>query len=160
MEKPNATEDNVTLTKNTPLSDILNITHACKCNSCSTGCKYGSGFLVEEDIAKIANFLGVTEKALKENFLEEVRKFNTKRFRPKILRNGKQYGKCIFFDESIGCKIHEVKPLECKISMGCKPYGEQLSLWFMLNYFVNANDAESMREYATYLKVGGKTLKE
>jgi len=74
------------------------------------------------------------------------------------LRKGKPYGKCIFFDKEVGCRIHEVKPLECKVSMGCKDYGEQLSLWFMLNHFVNKDDAESIRQFATYLKSGGKTL--
>ncbi|MCH8329662.1 MAG: hypothetical protein IIB81_04700 [Nanoarchaeota archaeon] len=112
--------------------------------------------MVDEDIAKIAEHLGITEEVLKKEFLEEVEKFNTKKYRPKILRKGKPYGKCIFFDE--GCKIHEVKPLECKVSMGCKDYGEQLSIWFMLNNFVNKDDAESIRQFATYLKTGGKTL--
>ena len=95
---------------------------------------------------------------LKKKFLEEVDKFNTKKYRPRILRKDVPYGKCIFFDESNGCKIHAVKPLECRISMGCKPYGEQLSLWFMLNHFVNENDPESVRQFAAYLKSGGKTL--
>ena len=95
---------------------------------------------------------------MKKEFLEEVEKFNTKRFRPKILRKDKPYGKCIFFDEDIGCKVHEAKPLECKISMGCKSYGEKLSWWFMLNNFVNKDDPESVRQYASYLKTGGKTL--
>ena len=49
--------------------------------------------------------------------------------------------------------------MECKISMACKPFGEQLSLWFMLDHFVNKDDAESLRQYAVYLKSGGKTLK-
>ena len=102
--------------------------------------------------------MNITEKELKENYLEEVEKFNTKLFRPKILRKNNPYGKCIFFNEKIGCKIHEVKPLECKISMGCKPYGEQLSLWFVLNHFVNKQDPESIRQYAAYLKSGGKAL--
>ncbi|MEK0322573.1 MAG: hypothetical protein QQN47_07355, partial [Nitrosopumilus sp.] len=116
----------------------------------------GSGILVDEDIQKIAKHLGVTDEVLKKEFLEEVEKFNTKKYRPKILRKDRPYGKCIFFDE--GCKIHEVKPLECKVSMGCKDYGEQLSIWFMLNNFVNKDDAESIRQFATYLKSGGKTL--
>ena len=147
------------LTKNTPVKEVLKLAHPCKCEACTVGCRHGSGFLVEEDIPRIAKFLNVAEEVLKKEFLEEVEKFNTKKYRPKILRKDKQYGKCIFFDEEIGCKVHEVKPLECKISMGCKPYGEQLSLWFMLNHFVNKNDAESIRQFASYLKCGGKTLK-
>ena len=132
--------------------------HQCECDACANGCKYGSGFLANEDIPKIAKCLGINEEVLKKEFLEEFEKFNTKKLRPKILRKSKQYGKCIFFDEKLKCKIHEAKPLECRISMGCKEYGEQLSLWFMLNHFVNENDAESVRQYAAYLKSGGKTL--
>jgi len=146
------------LAKDTQIDEVLKLTNPCKCESCTVGCRHGSGFLVEEDIPRIAKFMGMPEDVLKKEFLEEVEKFNTKRFRPKILRKNKPYGKCIFFDEEIGCKVHEVKPLECKVSMGCKSYGEKLSLWFMLNHFVNENDAESVRQYASYLKTGGKTL--
>ena len=150
--------EKIKLTKNTPLKDVLKLTHACKCEACTVGCRHGSGFLVEEDIPRIAKFLGITEDVLKKEFLEEVEKFNTKKLRPRVLRKNKQYGKCIFFDEEIGCKVHEAKPLECKVAMGCEEYGEQLTLWFMLNHFVNENDPQSVRDYAAYLKSGGKTL--
>ena len=146
------------LTKNTDVKEVLKLANPCKCEACTVGCRHGSGFLVDEDIKNIAKFMNISEEVLKKEFLEEVEKFNTKRFRPKILRKDEPYGKCIFFDEEIGCKIHEAKPLECKISMGCKDYGEKLSLWFMLNHFVNKEDAESVRQYASYLKSGGKTL--
>lgn len=146
------------LTKNTPVKEVLKLVNPCKCEACTVGCRHGSGFLVDEDIPKLAKFMGLSEDVLKKEFLEEVEKFNTKRYRPRILRKDKPYGKCIFFDEEIGCKVHEAKPLECKISMGCKDYGEQLSLWFMLNHFVNKDDAESIRQFASYLKSGGKTL--
>ncbi|MBS3102792.1 YkgJ family cysteine cluster protein [Candidatus Woesearchaeota archaeon] len=146
------------LQKNTLLKEVLKLAHPCKCNACTVGCRHGSGFLVNEDIQKMAEFLQISEDVLKKEFLEEVEKFNTKKFRPKIIRKNKPYGKCIFFDEKIGCKVHEAKPLECKIAMGCKDYGEELSLWFMLNHFVNENDAESVRQYAAYLKSGGKIL--
>ncbi len=150
--------ETINLSKSTPLKEVLGLSHQCNCDACANGCRYGSGFLADEDIPKIAKHLGITEEVLKKEFLEEVEKFNTKKLRPKILRKSKQYGKCIFFDEKLKCKIHEAKPLECRISMGCKEYGEQLSLWFMLNHFVNENDAESVRQYAAYLKSGGKTL--
>ena len=151
--------EKINLTKNTPVEEVLKLSNPCKCESCTVGCRHGSGFLVKEDIPRIAKFMGITEEVLKKEFLEEVEKFNTKKYRPKILRKDKPYGKCIFFDDEIGCKVHEVKPLECKISMGCKDFGENLSLWFMLNHFVNKDDAESVRQYASYLKTGGKTLR-
>src|SRR3989344_6619695 len=146
------------LNKNADVKEVLKLAHPCKCEACTAGCRHGSGFLIDEDIPKIAKFLNVSEEVLKKDFLEEVEKFNTKRYRPKIIRKNKPYGKCIFFDEEIGCRIHGEKPLECKVSMGCKDYGEQLSLWFMLKHFVNKDDAESVRQYASYLKSGGKTL--
>ena len=151
--------EKINLTKSTPVEEVLKLSNPCKCESCTVGCRHGSGFLVKEDIPRIAKFMGITEEVLKKDFLEEVEKFNTKKYRPKILRKNKPYGKCIFFDDEIGCKVHEVKPLECKISMGCKDFGENLSLWFMLNHFVNKDDAESVRQYASYLKTSGKTLR-
>ena len=81
------------ITKNTPLNYVLNLTHPCKCEACANGCKYGSGFLVEEDIPRIANHLGITKEVLKKEFLEEFEKFNTKKFRPKILKKNKQNNK-------------------------------------------------------------------
>jgi len=141
--------------KDTPLKKVLEIGKECeRCGHC---CNYGSGFLVKEDIKKIAVFLKLNEEELKESCLEEVEKFNTKLFRPHIIKNGKQYGTCIFFNSEDGCRIQEVKPLQCRIG-NCGPYGEALSVWFMLNYFINKNDPESIRQFATYLKSRGKTL--
>lgn len=146
------------LTKNTPLKEVLKLANACKCDACTIGCKHGSGSFADDEIEKLANHLNISIDVLKKEFLEEIEKFNTKKYRPKILRGKKPYGKCIFFDEKIGCKIHEAKPLECKIAMGCKDYGENLIIWFMLNHFVNKDDAESIRQYESYLKTGGKTI--
>ncbi|MBI2208594.1 YkgJ family cysteine cluster protein [Candidatus Woesearchaeota archaeon] len=136
----------------------MKLAHPCKCDACTVGCLHGSGVFAPGEIEKLAEFMNVDAEVLKKEFLEEIEKFNTKKFRPRIKRKNHPYGKCIFFDEKLGCKIHEAKPLECKIAMGCKPYGEQLALWFMLNHFVNKDDAESVRQYASYLKTGGKTL--
>ena len=150
--------EKIKIGKNTPVKEVLKLAHPCKCEACTVGCRHGSGFLADGDMQKLAEFMNISQEVLKKEFLEEIEKFNTKRYRPKIIRKGKPYGKCIFFDKEVGCRVHEAKPLECKISMGCRDYGEKLSLWFMLNHFVNENDAESVRQYASYLKSGGKTL--
>ena len=78
------------LNKNTDVKEVLKLSHPCKCNACTVGCKHGSGFLVEEDIPKLAKFMNISEQVLKKEFLEEVEKFNTKRYRPKILRKDKR----------------------------------------------------------------------
>lgn len=148
------------ITKNTLLKDILKLAPPCSCNACQQGCKTGSGLLVKEDIKEISKFLKITEEKLKQEYLEELELFNKKMFRPKVLRNGKPYGNCIFFDRKIGCKIHEVRPLQCKIAMCCKDYGEQLINWFVLNYIIDPSDPESIRQFAQYLKAGGKTIEK
>lgn len=143
------------ISKDTKKDEILKLAPACKCEKCSHGCEFGSGLLVESDLPKIAEFLGIDERKLKEDFLEEVEIFNKKGFKPRLLRkDGKPYGKCIFYDD--GCKIHPVKPLQCKTSMGCKDYGDKLTTWFYLNYFVDVNDEESMKQWENYMKVNRK----
>ena len=145
--------------KNTPLKEVLKLAAPCRCNSCNHGCKYGSGSLAGNDAKNIAAFLGVSEEELKKKFLEETERFNTKMLKPKLLREkNSQHGRCIFYSDEKGCTIHQVKPLECKTSMSCKDYGEQLSIWFMVNNAVNTKDPESVRQFAQYIKSGGKII--
>lgn len=96
------------------------------------------------------------EREVKEKYLEEKELFNTKLLKPKLKTTNKPYGECIFL-ENKRCKIHKVKPLQCKVG-NCNKYGEKLSIWFMLNYLVNKDDPESIRQYGAYLKSGGKII--
>ena len=147
------------LIKNTPLKHVLKLAAPCQCDSCNHGCKFGSGSLVEGDSKKIAEFLNISEEDLKKDFLEEIELFNKKVLRPKLLREkSRVHGRCIFYSDKKGCTIHEVKPLECKTSIQCKDYGEELSIWFMVNHIVDPNDPESVRQYAQYIKSGGKII--
>ena len=131
----------------------------CRCSSCNNSCRYGSGILVGDDQNNIARFLGISEEELKNSFLEEVEQFNNKMLRPRLLRQkNQQHGPCIFYDEKEGCKIHHVKPLQCKASISCKDYGEDLMVWFIVNHAVNTKDTESIRQFAQYIKSGGKLI--
>lgn len=136
------------LNKNTKIEQVLDQ----DCDKCGHCCSYGTGFAIKENIKPIAKFLNVKEEELKEKWMEEVEVFHTKLWRPKTIK--KPYGNCVFLKDKI-CGVHKVKPLQCRIG-NCK--SEELALWFMLNYQVNANDPESIREFASYLKHGGKTL--
>ena len=127
-----------------------------ECRQCAHCCSHGSGFLIGDDLGNMAEFLGMKEKEVKEKYLEEKELFNTKLSKPKLKTNDKPYGECIFLSNK-KCKIHKVKPLQCKVG-NCNENGEQLSIWFMLNYLVNTNDPESIRQYSAYLKSGGKTI--
>ena len=145
--------------KNTPLKEVLKLASPCQCNACNHGCKFGSGSLVGDDAKNIAKFLNISESDLKKGFLEEIELLNKKLLRPKLIREkSKPYGRCVFFDDEKGCTIHEVKPLECRTSIQCKDYGEELSVWFMVNHVIDPNDAESVRQYAKYIRSGGKLI--
>lgn len=147
------------ITKNTPLKDVLQLAAPCQCSACNHGCKFGSGSLAGDDLKNISKFLGLSEADAKKAFFEESELFNKKVLKPKLIKeNNKPFGRCVFFDDKKGCTIHEVKPLECKTSIQCKDYGEDLSIWFMVNHILDTNDAESVRQYAQYLKTGGKII--
>ena len=144
----------VSISKATSQKKILSLAPACKCDKCSHGCSMGSGFLSDDDVKPLAQFLGVSEEELKKKHLEEVELFHLKRFRPTLIRSdNKPYGVCSFFSDG-KCSVHSVKPLHCKISMSCKEYGEDLNLWFLLNHMIDVDDPESVRQYASYLKSG------
>ncbi|MFC1728567.1 YkgJ family cysteine cluster protein [Nanoarchaeota archaeon] len=144
------------ITKNTSKKDVLKLGDY-QCKGCIHCCEDGSGFLVEDDARILSRFLGISEEDLKKKHLEEVEKFNTKLFRPKLLREkGRPHGRCTFLTKK-GCSVHPARPTLCRIG-NCSENGEDLQLWFTLNYFLNEKDPESIREFYSYLKAGGKTL--
>jgi Fe-S-cluster containining protein len=145
------------VTKNTQTSTIKALAPPCTCRKCSHGCTMGSGVFVEGETAKLAQFMGITEETLKKEHLEEVEMFNKKMWRPRLMRKGKPYGQCVFYKKK-RCSIHDVKPLQCQISMGCKDYGDQLHSWFMLNHVLNRHDPEAMRQYESYIASGGTVI--
>jgi len=131
--------------KETSLSDVLKLAPDCSCEKCSHGCTMGSGVFTQDQIAPLAKFLNKTEEEVKKEYLEKAQLFNQTFFRPKILREGKPYGKCIFYNGK--CRIHEVKPLQCKVATGCGDHGEAIQDWFREKYLVNENDPISVREF-------------
>ena len=91
-------------------------------------------------------------------YLEETEMFHTKAFKLKTeFKKDKPYGECVFFSPAEGCKIHDVKPLFCQTS-NCFAYSQDLISWFYLNYLVNPDDAESVRQYASYIESGGRII--
>ncbi len=145
--------------KDTPLKEVLRLAAPCRCDECRTGCRFGSGILADGDLENISRFLKISQEELKQAFLEEIEQFNKKMLRPKLIRNKSlPHGKCTFYDEKKGCTIHDVKPLQCKTSISCRDYGEELAAWFLVNKIIDASDAESVRQYAQYLRSGGMKI--
>ncbi len=140
----------------TPKEEILKIGSECKlCGSC---CRFGSGFVLEEEIPVIAASLNHDIRSFKEHFLEEIELFNTKAWKFKTVKEeGKPYGHCMFLDGNV-CKIHKVKPLHCRVSTCDAEHGDAINAWFLVNHFVNPDDPESVRQYHAYIKTGGLVI--
>lgn len=142
------------ITRKTPLREVFKMGRQCmKCGHC---CVNGSGFLAEHDIKNIAEYLAMSREELIDECLEAVTLFNTTHYRPVLVQNGK-LRRCIFFNDWIGCTIHDVKPVQCRVG-NCSEHGEELSVWFKLNFFVNPDNAESVRQWAVYLESGGSNI--
>lgn len=149
------------ITKTTTQRKLEKLSPACKCSACSIGCQYGSGILDEDDLKNIAKHLNRNVEQFKKEYLEEIEKFHTKRYRPKIIKKESlPFGKCIFFDTKRGCTIHEVKPMECRVASGCNGHGEDINQWVLVNYFVNKNDPQSIREWNAWVKQKKEQNKE
>ncbi len=132
-------------------------------------CETLPGYIHEKELEDISAQLGLTVKELKENFLREVRAYNTTLHRPKHEAVERRlgfkptdtihqlpYGKCIFLDKATKpgehkCMLGGSKPLHCKIASD-GAHSEKLHAWYLLNHAVNPNDKLSLREWAIYLK--------
>ncbi|MBI5392307.1 YkgJ family cysteine cluster protein [Candidatus Woesearchaeota archaeon] len=144
-------DPSVIIEKDTPIDIIEH--YGKECTQCGKCCSIDSGLVLEEDIPKIADFFGISIEKVKQLYFDEHQKFNTSLYKLKqIKKEGKPYGKCMLFDEIKGCAIHTAKPKHCRVCSVKSKYGEQLSIWFLLNHLVNVNDAESIRQYAQYLQ--------
>jgi len=149
--------------KSTPKQEVLRIAASELkegCKGCWHCCKYGSGYFLDGDINRISKLFGISSQDFKKGYLEETEVFNTKIFRGKMIRKNLPHGKCVLLDHKGKCTIHDIKPLHCRIGT-CRKHGEQISIWFALNYLVNETDPESVRQWAQYLKThpniqGGK----
>jgi Fe-S-cluster containining protein len=153
------------ISKDTPKRVALELGKMnCVDKKCVHCCKFGSGYVLRDEIPKIAESLKMTPEELEKNYLEPAEKFNTRHMKFKTRNEkGKPYGPCVFLNEQAGCLIHDVKPLNCRIG-NCGMNGSDLQKWFDLNFFVNADDPESIRQYAVYLEFNeplpGGRLKE
>ncbi|MCK5107511.1 MAG: YkgJ family cysteine cluster protein [Nanoarchaeota archaeon] len=144
--------ESVLISRSTPEHVAVKLGGECSCKHCTNGCKFGSGIFKKDEEKKLAKHLSISEEELYNDYLEETELFNTKLFKPKVIKKDKPYGKCIFFDEGTElCKVYPVRPLLCKVATGHE-HGEHMYAWFLLNHLVNTEDPESIRQYSTYLK--------
>ena len=131
------------------------------CNKCGHCCSMGSGFAQKDELEKIADHLKITIKDLHEKYFEKIEIFNKIVYRPKQKKGKKPFGPCVFLKDK-GCVIHEIKPIHCQVG-NCNQYGNELSEWYSVNYLVDKDDPESIRQWSLRVKLkstieGGKPL--
>ncbi|MGB9748656.1 MAG: YkgJ family cysteine cluster protein [Candidatus Woesearchaeota archaeon] len=153
------------ISKKTPLNHILSL--GAECNNCGICCKNGQGFVLNDEIKKIAEHLGISEDELLNNHLERTVVFNKEIFKTRRKNTSEKnripVGACIFYDDENGCTIQEAKPLFCKI-VNCKPYSSEIIQWYFLNYVLDTEDPEAIRQWVHFIKynepIPGAQLKE
>jgi len=137
------------ITRTTTKEDIENIDFECKkCNHC---CSYDSGIFLDKDIDRISSSFDMSPEEFSKKYLVEKDLFDKKVHKAKLNKKNKPFGPCIFLQKE-GCKIHDIKPLHCRLGSGCSEYGQDINIWFMLNYIVDQDNPEAIRQWAIYLK--------
>jgi len=148
------------ITKSSSEKEVLELGLPCdntqeKCALC---CAFGSGFVIAEDMKKLASHLNVSEEELKQKYLEEAEQFNQKIHKIKTIRDDKPYGPCIFFSGT-KCDIHPAKPLHCRLA-NCNEHGELLHQWFIVNKVLDFDDPECMRQWNDFLVLSQTEIAE
>lgn len=131
-------------------------------------CETLPGFIHESEFENISGKLGVSIEELKKNFLREISAYNKKLHKPKHEAIEKRlgfkptstfhelpYGKCVFLNRDKPnkheCMLGDAMPMHCKIASESN-HSEKLHAWYLLNHAVDADDPNSLREWAIYLK--------
>lgn len=144
--------------KNTSVKEMEAFTSDCeRCGEC---CKRGSGFAVDEDIQKIAQYYNQSVEEVKKDKFDAVTMFGTTRYRPKLIKKDEDHvwGRCVFLQQDNTCKIHDIKPLQCRVVRGKGPKAAVSFDWFLVNYFLDVDSPSSIREWAIRLEVNPTQL--
>lgn len=91
--------------------------HGCKCPECVECCTRDPGWFVPDEIAQTASFLKLSEVDFVKKFCQE-HVFDDAIVISPAAKPGKT--ECIFLSRDGMCKIHDVKPFECKKVFGCE----------------------------------------
>ena len=80
------------------------------CRRCGACCRWGGYVrLLEGEAARLASFLGMTERA----FVDRYARLTNDRKALSLIEQDD--GACVFYEgEPTGCRVHEVKPAQCR----------------------------------------------
>ena len=145
------------ISKDTPVDEILKIENT----NPYSHCKLSSGYVLDEEIKDIANFLGITEEELKREYLEKAERFGREIFRVKQEKKKLSteegeielpHGKCVFYDERFGCLLGDKRPLFCKLP-NHPLLSKDIIEWFDINFIIDPDDPKTLREWEQYVKM-------
>jgi len=81
------------------------------CGRCCAGPEEGYVWVTDEDVARIAEFLGISEKRMRDSYVRRVGKRLS-------LRESKPSNDCVFLDRDEEgkrtCAIYSVRPVQCR----------------------------------------------
>ena len=88
----------------------------CQCDKCQSLCLNEPGWFAPGEAEMAATYLGLSMEEFEANYLEHHLTEDVAVLAPKCQQ---RTGACIFFDNG-SCKIHDVKPFECRKVYGCE----------------------------------------
>ena len=89
----------------------------CDCHECQALCRHEPGWFLPGEVERSAAHLHITVDEFCRQFCEELNIDQTVVLAPKFVSKQRA---CIFYEEGL-CRIHEVKPHECRKVFGCEP---------------------------------------
>lgn len=86
----------------------------CDCTLCRELCSNEPGWFLPEEIAVAAEYMGISQDEFISSYLEEHSVDGVIALSPRM-----EAGACIFLEDG-HCRIHAVKPYECRKVYGCE----------------------------------------
>lgn len=90
----------------------------CACEKCQECCRREPGWFMPEEVSVAAKFLGIKENDFIAKYCKEHPEDAVLAYSPATKPKSTE---CVFLDASGLCKIHPVKPYECRKVYGCGP---------------------------------------
>lgn len=94
--------------------------HGCACEKCKECCKRESGWFLPDEVEIAAKYLKLPREKFVKQYCKEHFENDVFALSPKTKSHSTE---CIFLDAKGLCKIHPIKPYECRKVYGCEPVG-------------------------------------
>ena len=119
------------------------------CRHCGACCKGKDAFvwLSHDDLRRLADYLDISDDEFRRVYTEVVDKA--------VVLKSFPNGDCIFYEESVGCRVHPARPLQCEAFPFWAEYVRNSSGWAMAAKRcpgVNSGELHSKEEIDEYIR--------